>query len=670
MRYHKRMSKIGTAVAALAIIAGTGFSLRAQIPAAAASLDQILKEISSFDGGIDSAPFWKLRDYVYARKDTPAARAECETRLLEFLGTSATPVAKMAVCRQLRVIGSDKSVPVLQAMLLDPNTSDMALYALQKIPGTAADKVLIQTVSKTEGAMKTAVIAALGDRKCNEAVAVLVSLLKPNGEYAGAAALALGEIGGETAARPLVTHLAAAQANLKPIVAASIMKCAEGLMAVKNERAASGLYDKLLGDPTLPVPIRRAAMIGKISVAGDRSAAVLMDQLKGSDVSMQEAAIVKIKDVFKPEAIGPVCSLLPGLQETAQIKLLAVLSLYPKERVLSAVLLAARSGAPAVRIAALKALESVGNSSTVPFLLESASKARGAEQGAARNALGLLKGRQADDTLLALLAQRPSDDVQGEILLAVAERRIFTAKSTVAGLLSSASPRVRLQALRTLRAIGTPSDMPSVLALLVKSDEESEQMEAMTTTAALAQKIANPDGRSNSVKARLAGEKDANGQLIFEQDPKARARLYRVLSRIGDDSALPLLRQALNDQNEEIVDAAARAIAAWPTTGALDDAVQLAQKSRNETHRLLALQGMLRMIRQARYRRPEAAVADLRQVYVLSSRTEEKKLILGVLPNFACPEALDLAGILLGDPSVKAEAQAAIEKIKPRLTNK
>jgi hypothetical protein len=131
--------------------AGADLGAQAQDQAAprTATLDEILKEVSSYDGGIDSAAFWKLRDYIYARKDDPAARALCEAKLLQFLKTPATPVAKMAACRYLRMIGSDAAVPALQVMLSDPRAADMAIYALQRIPGGAAEKALMQALSTT-----------------------------------------------------------------------------------------------------------------------------------------------------------------------------------------------------------------------------------------------------------------------------------------------------------------------------------------------------------------------------------------------------------------------------------------------------------------------------------------------------------------------------------------
>ena len=48
----------------------------------------------------------------------------------------------------------------------------------------------------------------------------------------------------------------------------------------------------------------------------------------------------------------------------------------------------------------------------------------------------------------------------------------------------------------------------------------------------------------------------------------------------------------------------------------------------------------------------------------LASRPDEKKLVLGALPDFACPEALALAESLLTVEGVREEAQAAVTKIK------
>jgi len=617
-----------------------------------ATLDEILKEVSSYDGGIDSAAIWKLRDYVYARKDDPAGRAQCEGKLLQFLKTSATPVAKMAACRYLRVIGSDAAVPALQAMLSDPNAADMAIYALQQIPGGTAEKALLQALSTTNPATRNAVIAALGARQVSSAVPALALLLQQPASGA-AATLALGRIGGDAASKALVAAYRGATAVLKAAVARSIMTCAEQQLARKNVSAALTLYEPLASDTSLPVPVRKAATMGRIASAGSGAPAIVLELLGGTDTDLQEAAIAKIADVVAPGAIAPVCSLLPRLAAPAQVQLLAVLAAYPRELVLSTVLEAARSSAVPVRIAALKALESTGGPAVVPLLAERAASARGPEQTAARTVLGGLKGREVDEAILALVTQQPPDDVACELIRTLADRRVYPAKRVVAGALTSASLRVRVEALRALRTVGTPSDVPAVLDLLLGSTDEPEQTEAETTIVALTQKIASPDGRSETVTARLA----------TVETTEERVRLIEVLPQIGDSRALPVLRAALADDDPDVFDAAVRAFTAWPTSSARDDVLRLARDSRNETHRLLAIRAFIRIVGLDRYRDPDAAVADLRLAAGFSWRPDEQKLVLGALAEFPCQDALALAEGFLREASVAAEAQAAIDNI-------
>jgi len=654
--YHHLFSSFPTCgmflLAFAAIVLATP-RLTAQIVDDTASLEQILKDLSNYNGDIASEAVWKLRDYVYARADDPASRAECEAKLLDFLKTSATPIAKMAVCRHLRLIGSDKAIPVLQPMLSDKAWSDMALYALQQIPGTEADKALVNALSAASGPAKMALIAAVGARECAEAVPELVLLLDQT-EYAGAAATALGSIGGAEAERSLIEAYPAAKGNLKSVVAAAMLKCAEKSLAAKNNKSAVRLYEMLSADASLPETLRKAAAIGSISAADNSGAAILTVLLTESDVEMQGAAIAKIKDVIEPEAIGPLCELMPGLAESLQIKMLAVLAGYPKEHVLPAIAQAARSNSSSIRIAAIKALESVGDHSVVPFLAEAVVKTGGQEQTAVRRTLVTLKGSQVDKAILELLAQKPSEEIQEELIATAAERQMFSAKSAIAEHLTSSSPRIRIRALKALRILGTPSDISLVLDFLIKTENPSEQTEAEITTAVLARKIGNPDDRSSSVKFRL----------VMEKQPEVWVRLMGTLPQIGDDSALPLVRQALQNNDPDVFDAAVRALSSWPTSAARDDVFKLAQEAQNETHRLLAIRGLVRIIGLDKYRNPEAAVADLRQAAGIAWRPEELKLVLGVLVNFPCEDALSFAKGFLNEPLLKAEAESAISGIE------
>jgi HEAT repeat protein len=627
---------------------------------ASPALDKILKKLASYEYGQEESVLWKLRDHVHANKNSPEARRVCEEQLVAFLDSKASLAAKMTVCRHLRLIGSEKSVPILQKMLLDEETTDMARYALEKIPDPAADDALLEAMASAQGTIKTGIIASFGQRKSKEAVTGLEKLLQgSNPEFTMAAAKALGQIASLEAAEALAKALDAAGQDLKDIVAASLLQCAEEYLAAKSHQASFQIYDRLSKE-NVSSALRRAALRGKILSADDQAQELILETLSAPDQEMHASAIGLIKNFFDGKDISELCKVFPTLQESSQIQVLAVLSDYPKDYVLGTIAQAAKSPEREIRIAAIKALEKTGDETTVEFLAETAAKSRGKEQDAARTSLWGLKGRAADNAILALLEKQPGEDIQAEFVRAVGERRIFPAKTQVMKCTDSPSPKVRASALRAIKDIGTPSDIPGLLDLLYKTEDEQEKYGIENAIVGLAQKISRPTSRANAVKARLDPENP-------EKDAKKRCVLYRVLGRIGDDSSLTLLRNALDDPNAEIVDAAVRALVNWPTATAGGDVFDIAKSSKNETHRVLALRAYIRMTGLEKYRSPKAAVKDLKKALKLASRPEEKKLILGVLPDFACPDALKLAATLLDDVGVESEAEVAIEKITEEL---
>jgi len=158
--------RTSVALVALAMTAAFAAAQTTGAPAAKRAvpqnLDEILKNITTYEGGLESEPYWDLRNYVLARKDSPVERKACEEKLAAFLGTKATLIAKTAVCRQLRIIGSPASVPALEKMLLQKETADIARYALEKIPAGEAEDALIGALGKTNAAQKKGIIVSLG----------------------------------------------------------------------------------------------------------------------------------------------------------------------------------------------------------------------------------------------------------------------------------------------------------------------------------------------------------------------------------------------------------------------------------------------------------------------------------------------------------------------------
>jgi hypothetical protein len=204
----------GTALLRNMIMGVILFSLARAVPAGAlpqeskggspASLDVLLVKLASFQHGPDDGVLFELKSHVRSRRTDPGAMEACETAFIAFLESEATLAGKQAVCRELGLIGTDRSIPVLGRMLVVEVTSDMARYGLEGLPGTAADGALLRALGALRGDARLGVVSSLGNRRCAEAVPDLERLLRSSdGMEAGAAAEALGRIGGSEAARAL-----------------------------------------------------------------------------------------------------------------------------------------------------------------------------------------------------------------------------------------------------------------------------------------------------------------------------------------------------------------------------------------------------------------------------------------------------------------------------------
>ncbi len=626
----------------------------------AASLDRLLANFATWDGGVTSEARWALRDYVVAHRDDPAAREQTEAALVRYLSGKATGQAKMEAARHLRMIAGEKSVGPLATLLRDPRTADYAIYVLQLVPGEAADRALLAALSTRRTALpiRKALVASLGQRRSAAAVPALAALVTDR-DLAAAAITSLGRIGTPPARDALMAAWPKAAAPVKGVLASALLHSAEHALKSNDAAAALRVYETLAADAALPAPIRRAALIGRIDASGSSRARVLVEMLGGGDEAARGAAIARLREVITADTLEPVCALLPRLPEAAKVQLLAALVAYPADKVRPTVLQAARNESGAARVAALKALGPTGSAAEVPFLAELAASARGEEQAAAREALASLKGADVDAAIVSALDAKPAPALETELLQAVAARRVFVAKPAVAARLTApASPRVLREALRTLRAIGTPSDITAVLDVLLAASQDDVIADAEQTINALAGKMATVNRRAMSIRMRLRTEKE----------PAACARLLGLLPLTGDGSALAELRTALRDPSPEVSDAAVRAIAAWPTASAYDDVMQIARESKDETHRLLAIQALIRMLTLDTSRQPASAVGDLRAVAGMASRPEERRLVLGALAQFPGPEALEAARSFLSDASVKAEAEAAVESINKQMT--
>jgi HEAT repeats len=620
------------------------------------SMDDILKELAGykFDQGVGALT--ALRAYVLARKDDPQTRRETETALLRFIQGSPAPGGLMAACRALSLIGGPDSVPVLMALVLKSETTDAARYALERIPGGEADQALLSALDKAQGEIRSGLVHSLGARRSAASVAALARLAGGKDlPLASDAVKALGKIGGPAAVQALGATLGKASAPLKSEAASALLLAAERLMKAEDQGAAAAVYDKVFAANVSPLS-RQAAFKGKIAAGSDAKGAILKT-LAGKDALLYAPALSMVPGSFGPGEIGEIGDLLARLPDDAKIELVALLAGYPAETVRPFLLSAAENPSLDVRLAALRSIATAGDGKSVVFLATKAARTAGPEQDAAREALARLKGKDVDDAVLAHLAKTSDDAVKAELVQTASARHIAGAKPALMDMVKAGPPALKTKASAALRTVAGAEDIPALLGLLGGLDDETAREAMQDTVAAVARTNPRELIRAGVVTARLAAEKD----------PKKRTDLLRVLGKIGDDSALASVRAALADPDPDVVDAAVRALADWPTVAARDDLYEIARTSFAVGHRVLSVRALVRMVGLEPNRAPEGVAADLLRVLAVSPRAEEKKLVLGLLPRFPCVTSLKAAESLLADPTVATEAKLAADRIRGSL---
>jgi HEAT repeat protein len=234
------------------------------------ALSAAFEALKIYDQGSSRGALLPIDEAVMGVLDDQAARNELERKLATALKSGSSVVAREYICSKLAWIGSGFCVPALAAWLNSPELATAARSALEAIPDRQATKALRDSLVKVEGLQKVGVIHSLGARRDADSVGALVAPLKnSNGEIAGAAAAALGDIGSAKAAKALREFLPRSPEALRLKASDAILTCAERLLAAGKRADAEKLY-RLLATATQPKHVQHAAARGLELASGKK----------------------------------------------------------------------------------------------------------------------------------------------------------------------------------------------------------------------------------------------------------------------------------------------------------------------------------------------------------------------------------------------------------------
>lgn len=620
------------------------------------SLDELLQQITSYDYGQSRKPLTTFNDFLRSLPDSSLVRERVEARLLDILPTQAPFAAKQFVCEKLSVLGTERSVAPLTKLLADPETADIARYALERIPGPAVDEALHQALASSTGNVRVGIINTLGRRGDESVVPRLVALLEGSDPaLVNAAAAALGHIANQEARDGLRRSFATLSGDSHRHVIDAYLECAGKALKQGEETQAEEMY-RTVYERNEPLQVRVAALTGMIRSAGNDADQLVLRELRNGEPPVQSAVIRLVGTLPDLGNINAIAGTLHHLPEQQQVQLLTALGERGDPAARPAVTQAAASDKQPVRIAALKALATVGDASAVEPLARAIARDEGEESEVARESLSLLPGTEVNATIVREIST--AEPVVKEALIrSLNERQIPDVTHIVLEAAKDPAQNVRLAAINVLQNTATPDVLPAVVDLLTQTSPGAERTQLQNAVVAITSHIPDSDARAEVILEKL-NDTDTS---------QARIPLLEVLGTIGDSHALPVLRSSLYSSNVDIKRAATRALSSWPDATPAPDLLRQAQNAASFNERVLALRGYITLAGVKGKEAPDEAVKMYRRAMQMVARVDEQHLVLSGLGHISSLSALQMATEYLNDSALSAEAGAAAVAIAKSL---
>jgi HEAT repeat protein len=619
------------------------------------AIGRVLEQLQHYRYGDDPSRERALEQVVREVLQEPGLKGVLEEGILRVIAQDQTSLpAKRLLSRQLSIVGSDQSLPVLRAMLMAEETADLACTAIRGLLTDKATEMLHAVLGQVPEATQIRIINLLGERRQPASVPVLIARLSndPSEALFVSAAAALGKIGTEAAVRPLGEARRGGSPELRTELTEAYLQCAQAV-AVQGKPALARQIYRELGAGQEPLLVRRAALVGMIQLGGPDALAEVSRALKGADSPLKSVAIAESVRLDGSEVTRQLISEMDSLEVRHQAQLLEALVQRGDESLVRPVVVQAlEAEAPLVQEAAIRSMARIGDAAAVGLLIDIAEQAEPSRQQAALFALGRISGPGVDAALVKSAAGA-GPKLRPALIRIVEDRGLTEAVPFLKKQAVGEDGESAVASLRALGALAGPSELPALLEILLQRQDSVVSRSAEASVVAVARKV-RPDQQPAGAVISL---------LARQSQPAARSSLLRVLGGIGGEQSLAVVQDAARDGNAEVRDSAIREAAAWKDPQAVPVLAGLLAGPLEPTHRTLVLRGYVRLLQLSAGRSAEETLDWYRQGLQSVVTIEEKKLMLSGLAGVGSPGAMALARPFLEDEAVREEAQVAVERI-------
>jgi len=581
---------------------------------------------------------------IAADDETVDPAVEREQKLIDVLTSADSPKSEKAItCKYLAVYGSEKAVPVIAPLLEDAELCSWARIALEAIEGEASSQALRDALTKVKGRQLIGVVNSLGVRGDVAAIDAIAALIKnSDAGVAEAAAVALGKIGGEKACGILESSLASA--TDPSAVAEGCILCAEQQLKAGNKTGAAAIYEKVR-KANISKQRTREATRGVILAKGKAGIPLLVELLKSDDRVIFATGLTTARELSGPEVTSALVDALSSVSPERQPLVLSTLAASGNASALPIMIKAAAEGPTQTRVMAIEMLGRNGNASCLPTLIAAGLDEEQAIAVAAKAAIESLPGGDVNAAITKQLAS--AEGATRQLLIAmVGARRIESAAAALIKAAGDEDAATRSTAILALGQTISQKDI-SVLITAAIAPANAEDM-APARKALKAACIRMPDGEACAATLTAA---------MSRASLDGKVAILEVLGAMGNKTALKTLGQAGKDRTPELQDVATRVLGEWMTIEAAPVLLDLAKTAPENSYRIRAMRGYIRLLRQ--FVIPDPQRAEMcRLALETATRPDERKLVYEVMERYPSLDMLRLAVGMSKVPQLKADATA------------
>ena len=579
-----------------------------------------------------------------------------EAELIAILKSDGPPADKAMACKRLAIYGSEKCVLDVGKLLKDEQLSSWARITLEAIPGKASNQVLRTESESVKGRLLVGILNSIGVRRDVESVDLLSKyVMDSDTSVASAAAVALGRIGNPASTEVLKQSIAKVGDDVRSAVAEGLVLSAERSMLEGKLSIAIEVYDLVRGSKVAQQRVVEATR-GAILCRKTAGIPLLLEELRATEYFRFQLGLGVARELDGREVDQALAAELASAPADRAALILVAMADRPATVDVPAIMKAASSEVKSVRLAALKALGSVGNVACVSTLLNATKDADKELTDTVVVALSQISDAKVDGELAKRM-----NDANGSVLVvlirALGERGVPASDGMIKAL-ENADVAVRSAAFTALGDT-LPANRLSVLInqfLAPKYAIDQDAASVSLKTAAI--RMPDREACANELTDALAKAKKAD----------LKAKVIEILGAVGGTKALTTVGESALSGEEASKDSATKVLGNWMTIDAAPVLLSLSEKMPDDKYRVRAVKAYLRIARQFDMPLPQR-VAMAESAIKIARQPEEKKLVLDVLKRNPSLEMLQLAVKLAESQDIKADAVAAANEIAGKIQN-